>query len=61
MLGKNFSICHFEIVFLYFLENKIWHHANCLLKCQILFSRKNKKKYHINLLSVELAQRGVKV
>ena len=25
MLGKNFSRQHFEIVFLFFLENMVWH------------------------------------
>ena len=31
------------------------------MKCQILFSGKSKKKNITNLLSAELAQRGVKV
>ena len=54
MLGKNFSRQHFEIVFLFFPENRIWYlifYANCLfrrqcMKCQILFSGEKIEKYH---------------
>ena len=28
MLGKNFSRQHFEVIFLFFLENRIWHIMN---------------------------------
>ena len=64
--GKIFSRWHFEIFFFFFPEKQdLIFHANCPLeticmKCQILFHGKN-KKYIINLLSAELAQRVVKV
>ena len=60
MLGKTFSRQFLEI---FFPENRLSFHANCLLicmKCQSLFSWKIKKNI-INLLSSEFAQRVVKV
>ena len=63
-LGKIFSRRHFEIFFLFFSQKtgfdiscKLLH---CCMKCQILFSGKN-KKYIINSSSAENAQRVVKV
>ena len=53
MLGKNFSRRHFEM-FYFFIMGTI------CIKCQILFSWKNKKNI-INLSSAEFAQRWVKV
>ena len=64
-LGKIFSRLHFEIFFLFFPEKEdLTFHANCFksicMKCQILFSRKNKKNI-TNLSSAELVKRVVKV
>ena len=77
-LGNNFSRQHFEIFFLLFPENWLWHFMQIAfskddlhemskhikqticMKCQSLFSGKNKKNI-INLLSAEFAQRVVKV
>ena len=53
-LGKIFSRRYFEIFFLIFPKETI------CMKCQILFSGKNKKNI-INLSSAENAQRVVKV
>ena len=50
MLGKNFSRWHFEVFFLFFLENMIWYFMQIVsketicMKCQILFSRKKIRK-----------------
>ena len=66
MLGNNLSSQHFGIYFHIFPRKQaLTFHANCLqeticMKCQNLFSGKN-KKIIINLLSVEFAQRVVKV
>ena len=54
-LGKIFSRRHFEIFFLFFPEKE-----TICMKCQILFSGKNKKN-NIILSSAENAQRVVKV
>ena len=63
-LGKMFSRRQFEISFsLIFPENRIRHliqivsHGDICMKCQILFSWKNKKTF-INLSSAEFAQSG---
>ena len=64
-LGKNFSRPHFEIFFLIFFQ-KIGFDTSCKLspyetvcmKCQSLFSGKNKKNI-INLSTAEFAQRMV--
>ena len=51
-----------QIVYI-FPENRIWHFMQIVsicMKCQILFSGKNKKNT-INLSSSELAHRKVKV
>ena len=47
-LGKIFSRWYFEIVVIYFPENRNWNfmQTKVCIKCQILFSGKNKKKYH---------------
>ena len=51
-LGKIFSKWHTEIFFLFFQENGVWHFMELFLleticlNCQILFSRKNEKKYN---------------
>ena len=59
-LGKNVRRHHFEIIFLFFLKKiGLTFHANCLIKSQILFSRKYKK--NINLSSAEFAQKVAKV
>ena len=66
-LGKIFSRQHFEIFFSYFSQ-KTGYDISCKLspketvcmKCQILFSGKNKKNI-INLSSAKNAQRVVKV
>ena len=55
-LGKFFSRRHIEKVFLFFPENRIWHFMQ--IKCQILFSRKNKKNT-VHVSSAQLAQRVV--
>ena len=65
-LGKNFGKQHFELFFLIFPRKKDFD-SSCKLspvetiymKCQILFSGKNKK--NINLSSAELAQREVNI
>ena len=65
-LGKIFSRRHFEIFFLF--SQKTGNDISCksspketiCMKCQILFSGKNKKNI-INLSSAENAQRVVKV
>ena len=46
--GQNFSRRHFEIFFLFFLENKIWHFVHIVfMTCQILFTRRKIRKiYH---------------
>ena len=52
MLGKIFSRRHVEIYLVFFLESRFWHFMQIVLspqeticmKCQILFSGKNKKK-----------------
>ena len=54
-----------EIFLLLFPENRFWHFKHIVseticMKCQILFSGKNKKKF-INLSSAEFAYRVVKV
>ena len=55
MLGKDFSRRHFEIFFVFILENRIWHLVQIVcMKCQILFSRQNKKNI-ISLSSAEFA------
>ena len=67
MLRKNFSRQHFEIFLLFFLENRIWHYMQIVslvcMKCQILFSRKDKKNmtnlYH--LLFLPLAWKVLKM
>ena len=67
MLGKNVSRRHFEIFFSYF-SLKIGSDSSCKLspleticmKCQILFSRRNKKNI-TNLLPAESAQSMVNV
>ena len=67
MLSKNFSRQHFEIFFLFFTENRFWHFMwnvsngdSLKIKCQILFSKKNKKNI-INLSSAEFANRVLRV
>ena len=62
MLGKNFSRRHFKEKKSYFSKNigfdtscKLSPEVRICMKCQILFSRKNKK--NIILLSAEFAQR----
>ena len=65
-LGKMFSRRQFEISFsLIFPENRIRHfmqivsHGDTCMKCQILFSLKNKKTTSIiNLSSDKFAKRG---
>ena len=65
-LGKIFSRRHFEIFFLFFQKTefdiscKLSLLKTICMKCQNLFSGKNKKD-SINLLSPELARRVVKV
>ena len=64
-LGKIFSRRHFDIFFLFFPENRIWHFMqrdSFCIKCKILFFffLKNKKNI-VNLSSAENAQRVVKV
>ena len=54
-----FSRRHTEIFFLFFPENNKSLETICM-KCQILFSGKNKKNI-VNLSSAEIAQRAVKV
>ena len=65
ILGKNFSRKHFKIFFSFFLENRICHFMQIVsigdnfmeticMKCQILFSRKNKENI-ISLSSAESA------
>ena len=53
MLHKKFSRKHFEIFFLYFSEKirfdilcKLSPMETICIKCRILFSQKNKKKFH---------------
>ena len=64
--SKIFSRRYIEISFIFFPENKIWHFKQIVsleticMKCQNLFSGKN-KKYITNLFSAELAQKMVKV
>ena len=55
-LGKIFSRRHFEVFFLFFPEKQ----ETICMKCQILFSGKNKKNI-INWPSAENSQRVVKV
>ena len=60
-LGKFSADDILKYFFLIFPRKQdLTFHANCLLKCQILFSGKNKKNI-INLSSAENAQRVVKV
>ena len=69
-MGKTYSRKHFEIFFLFFFQ-KTGFDISCKLspveticmKCQILFSRKikKKKKNVINLSPAEFAQIEVKV
>ena len=66
-LGKIFSRQHFEIFFSYFFQKtgfdiscKLSPEETICMKCQILFTGKNKKNI-INLSSAENAQRVVKV
>ena len=66
-LGKIFSWRHFEIYFSNFSQQtgfdiscKLSPKETICIKCQILFSGKNKKNF-INSSSAENAQRGVKV
>ena len=68
-LGKNFSRQHSEIISLFFPENRIWHlmqivssgaTGDICMKCQILFSEKNKKKNH-QFVDCWINQRVVKV
>ena len=54
MLGKTFSRPHFL-----FSENRIRHLQLICMKCQILFSEKNKKNI-LNLSNAELIHRMVK-
>ena len=71
-LGKKINRRQFEIVFLLFLlffSQKISFYISCkvssletiCIKCQSLFSGKNKKKNSINLSSPEFVQIVVKV
>ena len=66
LLGKIFSRRHIEILFLIFSQKtgfdnlcKLSPLETICMKCLNLFSGKNKK--NINLLSVELAQKMLKV
>ena len=67
MLGKNFSRQHFDFFFLFFSDFFIFlffsekppEETTCM-KCQRLFSGKNKKNI-INLASAEFAHRVLKV
>ena len=59
MLGKSFSRQHFEMFFIFDLENSSLKETVCM-KCQSLFSAKNKRK-KICLSSAEIAQRVAKV
>ena len=64
-LGKKFSRRHFEIFFLFFqkigfgISYKLSPLETVCLKCQSLFTWKNKKNV-INLLSADFAQGVVK-
>ena len=63
-MGNIFSRRHFEIFFLFFSENRLWHFMQIVqeticMKCQSLFSGKNKKNI-IRLSSAEIAQRVFK-
>ena len=60
-LGKIFKISrsNIEIFFSFFPGNRIKHFEAIGMKCQFLFTGKNKK--NINLLSAEFAHRVVKV
>ena len=66
MQGKNFSKQHFQIIFLFFPENrfdmscKFSPKETICMKCHILFSRKN-EKIIISLSSAEFPQRMVRV
>ena len=67
MLGNNISRQHIEIFFSYFFQKtgfdisrKLSQMETICIKCQILFSGKNKKNI-IDLLSAGFAQKVVKV
>ena len=66
LLSKNFSRWHFEIFFLFFLENKIWYFMQIVSLGENLLEMANpifceNKKNIIGLSSPESAQRTVKV
>ena len=64
MPSKIFSRRHFVIFFFFSPENRIWNSCKWsslqCMKCQILFSRKNKRNF-INLASVEFVHSTVSV
>ena len=64
-LGKNFSRQHFEILFLFFRENRVRHFKQIFSNRDNLHEMSNpvfwENKKNINLLSAEYAQRAVKI